>query len=822
MDFQIVLFLSIALLDLHEYKRNSHRLKHNFHFVIIILTIIIRLKSTRGIIVKPGDNINERYQIIEKLGQGSFAVVFLAIDSYSKEKVAIKAVPTEVTYETHMLDEFQDNYKVVYKLKHPNIAAYNTLEKNHQDNQFFLVMEYVEGSDLSTYRKQQQGRKLSLEKTLEILTPIAQALDFAHKKGVVHRDIKPDNIRINSLGEAKILDFGLAAQIKSTVIRRSQTPEMFNDELVGSYPYMAPELLKAKRMKERTLMAADRYAFGIMCYELLDAGLPFESDDANLLKEAICNEPADPVEYLNEAQNNILIKLLAKDPSARYTTTMEFIEALKETLLLNKLIFTATGSCTPGDDDTKKNCIRRAEIDAVTRLLEKTSPLQMRSHSTVEFGELTADEMIAKIDGSLQIIEKSKPTLVNEAYTITIKAKRIEEKPKKKTTGTLDISSEPSSAKIYLNGHYHGQTPQQIEHEAQAIELILKLDGYDDVIEKLRLSASKTLKLPFKLNQQKQAGHLIINSEPDGAKWYLDGELQGITPDRVELLSGQHELKVKKADHNNWLKTVEIKTNKRIVIEAELVKKVKKIPVVNEAKPVIIKPSTKSADEWQDPITGMEFIWVPSGDFMMGSETIGTSSKPVHKVILTQGFWLGKYPVTQGQWKKIMDTNPAHFQNGDNYPVEQVSWDDVKQYIEQLNKQGEGGFGLPTEAQWEYACRSGGKNEEWSGCHGKSQLKNYAWYKDNSGSKTHPVGQKKPNGLGLYDMSGNVWEWVEDWFGGYSTGTLTDPKVDSSGSNRVYRGGSWYSLASLSRSAYRRSDSPVNRFISIGFRLRRT
>ena len=228
---------------------------------------------------------------------------------------------------------------------------------------------------------------------------------------------------------------------------------------------------------------------------------------------------------------------------------------------------------------------------------------------------------------------------------------------------------------------------------------------------------------------------------------------------------------------------------------------------------VISTPTAK--DEWQDPVTGMEFIWVPSGEFMREGS----------KVILTKGFWLGKYSVTQGQWKKIMDTNPAHFQNGDNYPVEEVSWGDVKQYIEQLNKQGEGGFGLPTEAEWEYACRSGGKDEEWSGCHDESQLKNYAWYDDNSGDKTHPVGQKRPNGLGLYDMSGNVWEWVEDGYGGYGdypTGTLTDPKGDSSGSYRVLRGGSWNYNASYSRSAFRYSSSPDNRYNRIGFRLRRT
>ena len=131
--------------------------------------------------MKQGDLINERYQITEKLGQGAFAAVFLAIDSYTDEKVAIKTIPAEVTYESHMLDEFRDNYKLVHHLHHPHIAAYKTLEKDHVANQFFLVMEYVEGSDLSRYRKQQPNRLLSLEKLLELLKPVAQALDHAHQ-----------------------------------------------------------------------------------------------------------------------------------------------------------------------------------------------------------------------------------------------------------------------------------------------------------------------------------------------------------------------------------------------------------------------------------------------------------------------------------------------------------------------------------------------------------------------------------------------------------------------------------------------------------------
>ena len=248
--------------------------------------------------------------------------------------------------------------------------------------------------------------------------------------------------------------------------------------------------------------------------------------------------------------------------------------------------------------------------------------------------------------------------------------------------------------------------------------------------------------------------------------------------------------------------------------------------VVNKPQSATVKSgrSPQIGDEWQDPITGMEFVWVPKGEFMMGSPESdeGRYDEVQHKVILTQGFWLGKYAVTQGQWKKIMNENPSNFKNGDNFPVEQVSWDDVKSYISKLNGQGKGGFRLPTEAQWEYACRSGGKDEKWAGCNNESQLSHYAWYDDNSGEKTHPVGQKKPNGLGLYDMSGNVFEWVEDRYGDYPSGTVTDPQGPSSGSYRVFRGGSWSNGASRSRSEDRDGYSPAGSGSGLGFRLSMT
>jgi formylglycine-generating enzyme required for sulfatase activity/uncharacterized caspase-like protein len=230
---------------------------------------------------------------------------------------------------------------------------------------------------------------------------------------------------------------------------------------------------------------------------------------------------------------------------------------------------------------------------------------------------------------------------------------------------------------------------------------------------------------------------------------------------------------------------------------------------------------------YKDPITGMEFIFVKGGCYEMG-DTFGDgydNEKPVHEVCVDD-FYIGKYEVTQAQWKAIMGNNPSYFKDcGDNCPVEQVSWNEIQEFINKLNQgAGTNKYRLPTEAEWEYAARSGGKKEKYAGTSNESELGEYAWYDKNSGSKTHPVGQKKPNGLGIYDMSGNVWEWVQDWYDEnyYRSSPKDNPKGAYSGQYRVLRGGSWLIGPGLIRAANRDRLEPTGRALYgdyVGFRV---
>ena len=239
----------------------------------------------------------------------------------------------------------------------------------------------------------------------------------------------------------------------------------------------------------------------------------------------------------------------------------------------------------------------------------------------------------------------------------------------------------------------------------------------------------------------------------------------------------------------------------------------------------------------------MKFVLIPAGTFQRGSpegESGRYDDEKQHQVTISQPFYLQTTPVTQGQWQILMGDNPSHFQQcGEDCPVETVSWDDAQEFIKKLNELEKiDKYYLPTEAEWEYACRAGSTNK-WCFGQDEAKLGEYAWYDDGyrpktdrglwhydeseraSHLKTYPVGQKKPNAWGLYDVHGNVWEWCQDWYGEYPAGPVTDPQGPPSGEHRVLRGGSWGYDARSSRSASRYDNIPGDRFSYLGFRVAR-
>ena len=217
----------------------------------------------------------------------------------------------------------------------------------------------------------------------------------------------------------------------------------------------------------------------------------------------------------------------------------------------------------------------------------------------------------------------------------------------------------------------------------------------------------------------------------------------------------------------------------------------------------------------------IEMVKVEAGSFDMGATPEMKKpydwEKPVHRVTLTNNYYIGKYEVTQALWQAVMGSNPSYFK-GDDLPVEQVSWNDCQDFISKLNAMTGKRFRLPSEAEWEYAARGGKKSRGYQ-YSGSNTLGDVAWYYGNSGPKTHAVGTKQPNELGIYDMSGNIWEWCQDWYDSYSSSPQTNPTGALSGSDRVYRGGSLDDSAGGCRTSYRGYYTPDCRYNNLGLRL---
>ena len=227
----------------------------------------------------------------------------------------------------------------------------------------------------------------------------------------------------------------------------------------------------------------------------------------------------------------------------------------------------------------------------------------------------------------------------------------------------------------------------------------------------------------------------------------------------------------------------------------------------------------KAEEDYKETLLNLnlDMVYVQGGTFDMGEAAVGYDwAQPVHKVTVSS-YHIGKYEITQAQWKAVMGTSPSMF-TGDNLPVEKVSWIEAKEFCDSLSKKTGKKYTLPTEGQWEFAARGGTKSKGYL-YSGSNAVEDVAWYSDNSNSTTHAVGTKAANELGIYDMSGNVWEWCADWYAPYSSDAVTDPTGPDTGTLRVIRGACWDYFADDCRVSNRGGNYPISRENFIGFRV---
>ena len=385
---------------------------------------------------------------------------------------------------------------------------------------------------------------------------------------------------------------------------------------------------------------------------------------------------------------------------------------------------------------------------------------------------------------------------------------------------TLNVSCPTPAVSLYVDKKSVGSLPWNGNLKEGMHLLEVRKDGYRSQQKTIQLAQQQKLDVAFDALSAIQ-GNLSVNFKPFGSDVYVDGVKVGQSP-RVfnGVLVGNHNVEISKSGYATSRQTVTISEGQTASISGSLTSTTS----ASSTNALSSNGSSQSGNTLTIPVKNginIEMVKVEAGSFNMGAtpemQDPDTDEKPVHRVTLTNNYYIGKYEVTQALWKIVMGSNPSN-SKGDNLPVEKVSWDDCQDFISKLNAMTGKRFRLPTEAEWEFAARGGNKSRGYQ-YSGSYNIDDVAWYSDNSGSKTHAVGTKQPNELGLYDMTGNVWEWCQDWFNRYSSSPQTNPIGAVSGSYRVFRGGGINSSARFCHSSIRGDYAPDFRDFNLGLRL---
>ena len=432
---------------------------------------------------------------------------------------------------------------------------------------------------------------------------------------------------------------------------------------------------------------------------------------------------------------------------------------------------------------------------------------------STEIAELPPEEVMKMVDGAMG---RADPEKASKVLSIYKEAKRKVDCRKRLTSARAELKKKPSNtATIRTIGDCHvglGDWPKALK-------------AYDQ----LGFAAAK-----YELSPETATNYGIL----DAADFWWDYKTADPEPFKVHaaelyrsavekgIASGlRREMALKRIEDAKQFSACQVQPrqpnhdqSRQTAADSTNARRAGKAPKHGDTKTLVLPGGAK-----------LEMIYVAPGEFMMGSDDGKIDAKPAHKVKLTKGFWLGKYEVTQAQWQSIMGNNPSAFK-GDDKPVDSVSWLDCQSFINKVNAQLNCGARLPTEAEWEYACRAGTigsyasvKINNYAAEHPESVKTLYAmgWYDANSTASTHPVGKKQPNHWGFYDMHGNVWEWCSDRHGGYPSGSVTDPIGATSNKciGRVLRGGSYNGTAKGCHSASRGWCRPHVHLDRYGFRL---
>jgi eukaryotic-like serine/threonine-protein kinase len=714
----------------------------------------------------PALSDHPRYRVVAAIGAGGMGAVYRAEHRLMDRPVALKVIRGDLLGNASLVERFRREVKSAARLaSHPNIVAAYDAEQAGETH--MLVMEFIEGTDLA--RVVDRRGPLPVGEACDYARQAALGLQHAFKECMVHRDIKPQNLMLTTRGRIKILDFGLARFASEVVSQGGLTAEGM---VLGSADYIAPEQIHDPHAAD---IRADIYSLGCTLYFLLTGRPPFPG--GNLIQKLLAHSektarpladvrPEVPLELCW-----VVERMIAKDPSLRPSTPADVVRALAP----------FANAFERGGQALSPSEVNSAPAAATKSKLDLTAVEPLLSDSALGPG-----------------LRRSGPTVVD-------RRSRFGPRTWWAAAGLLLL------ALVVVCG------------------VVLRVKTANGMIE-------------------------LVNM-PKGAEVLVDGQEVAVTwpgggkPAVVTVTPGTHKIVVKKDGIETSGDEVTVRTGSKEQFSVRLGTSVKTTDEL---------PKSYDLESIKNSI-GMTLVLIPYGEFFMGSPDDAMEAendeRPLHRVRISKPFYLGVCEVTQAQFESVMGNNPSHFsakgggkdrvagQSTDQYPVEQVSWLDAIQFCNKLSEKagkkpfyeidrtdvrvkdwnGQG-YRLPTEAEWEYACRANASGPtRFSFGDEPMELKIYGWFDGNSEQRTHPVSQKRPNGFGLYDTNGNVWEWCWDWYSvGYYNQTPADDPTGPAGASlsaRVFRGGAWNDRLRDARSAKRAGDVPGFRQGNVGFRL---
>ena len=749
-----------------------------------------------------GTTLAGRYEIKEQIGAGGMGAVYRASDSNTGKDLALKVLLPALMQHERARERFLDEARISQQLSHPNIV--NVYDVQQDGDYYFLTMELLEGQDL---RQVMDNRKLArsvfaIDEVQEIISAVSEGLAYAHKY-TVHRDIKPENIWLTEQGEYKIMDFGIA-RVQSTS-QRTQT-----GAAMGTAYYMAPEQLKGQSDIDGR---ADQYALAVLAYELLSGEVP-----AGMI-EPIQQHRKDVPKGMAKA----IHQALAPRPENRFENITEFSAAISA-----KGSGLNVGWALP----TKSLGIAASVVGVIVLVAILGS-----SGALSNLGDLlpkSAEQIAAEKAASIQLqgeVETLKRRLESRRRDLKQQV-RDAERNKDKDLWQLEEWQNLSENHIFESSRYgklnglEKLSESQIRDKTfeQAEKTLSQIKGEYERLLNLYSAAEK---LPLIKQQAKQSktkwvgyvrkGHGTADEATEAEEQYKTAQQQRSGGALVDAQSAYQQA------YNGYKQLNQTAQQRQQVAEA---KAQKEREVAAKAKTAAKRKAVAQAKakRIKKLIRSLDLVKIPSGSFQMGSNTVGSTAMPVHRVnikafkLMSKEVTFAQYDVYAKATGKSLPDDSDGWGRG-NRPVIRVNWQEAKDFAKWLSKQTGKRFRLPTEAEWEYACRSGGKDQEYCGGSSESSL---AWHSENSGNKTHPVGQKQANGLGLYDMSGNIWEWTEDCWNNSYKGAPSNGSAWLGGdcSKRVLRGGSWSSKPYNMRSATRnRGTASYRSSLIYGFRL---